>query len=883
MRVGRARLVPLTATGALVALVALGCTRANPAFIALDGGGPGQGGSGGSGGGQDSGADTNNRACSTVADCMAQLGAPTCTGGSWQCLSGACAMSCPGCTDNDKDGYGVGVTCTGPDCNDNDPNVGPQQSCYSGDPTTLGAGKACRAGVQFCPGSGAANSTCAGEVLPSGEACNGEDDDCDGTVDNGKLGAITCGIGACAKTVDACTAGVAGVCTPAAPAANATDGCPADNIDQDCDGAPDDDCTTSCIFVSPSGNDSGDGTWALPYATVAAALNAATSGRNLCLAGTSCSSAFEYDLGDAGLEMKDSVSVYGNYDASSTTPARCPLTSLNVSLRLRQAVGVHFSSAISHPTFLDGVAMTRLSGGSGTGARVGITVDGSKQVTISNVQITDVPNSPITYGIDLKSGAEATIVRSVITGGGGTAEATGIHAVGAKPIIRDNCAAFSATGGCSTSACDQTVGIRGRNATDSVGVSTAILLDSSPGAVVDRNVLCAAQAPDSAGVRIRGPSETAQTPPAPPLGVAIRGNSIVASAATQSHGVWMDACGGGKPRIANNELIQADGAGSAATIAAVGAAGDCHPVIDGNLKIVGGGDTTGIKAVGVFCGAAANVASRCTIFGNKIQGSSGTHPASATAIQCQQGGCMRIARNVVVGNGGVDVIGISIASSGPLVERNDITGGCGTGLTYGVLADDTYARLENNVIRGAVCSSSTSPTTVSGVLANVSSSQNEVDMHSNTIDAGGTGACVGAAATLGVRAGTSQPTGGGLRGVLRNNILRAGGCTSMRYGLLDTDTGASLRLIESNDFDPTSAPTALYRYRAANNMSLNGINSPASRKNISVDPMFVSATDLHLMAGSACVDAGTTVGAPALDYDGKARNDGRPDIGAFER
>ena len=68
MRVGRARLVPLTATGALVALVALGCTRANPAFIALDGGGPGQGGSGGSGGGQDSGADTNNRACSTVAE-----------------------------------------------------------------------------------------------------------------------------------------------------------------------------------------------------------------------------------------------------------------------------------------------------------------------------------------------------------------------------------------------------------------------------------------------------------------------------------------------------------------------------------------------------------------------------------------------------------------------------------------------------------------------------------------------------------------------------------------------------------------------------------------------------------------------------------------------
>ena len=43
----------------------------------------------------------------------------------------------------------------------------------------------------------------------------------------------------------------------------------------------------------------------------------------------------------------------------------------------------------------------------------------------------------------------------------------------------------------------------------------------------------------------------------------------------------------------------------------------------------------------------------------------------------------------------------------------------------------------------------------------------------------------------------------------------------------------------------------------------------------------ISAFDAHLLAGSPAIDAGTTVGAPAVDFDGRPR-DAHPDIGACE-
>jgi len=54
------------------------------------------------------------------------------------------------------------------------------------------------------------------------------------------------------------------------------------------------------------------------------------------------------------------------------------------------------------------------------------------------------------------------------------------------------------------------------------------------------------------------------------------------------------------------------------------------------------------------------------------------------------------------------------------------------------------------------------------------------------------------------------------------------------------------------------------------------------------DPLFVryrrdGSGDYHLARGSPCIDAGTALGAPATDFDGRRRpKGGGYDIGAFE-
>ena len=79
-------------------------------------------------------------------------------------------------------------------------------------------------------------SPCVGAHV-SNESCNEIDDDCDGEVD--ELGTFTCGAGACERTVQACVNGDVSACIPPQPTTN-VDGC--NNVDDDCDGAVDEDC-----------------------------------------------------------------------------------------------------------------------------------------------------------------------------------------------------------------------------------------------------------------------------------------------------------------------------------------------------------------------------------------------------------------------------------------------------------------------------------------------------------------------------------------------------------------------------------------------------------------------------------------------------------------
>ena len=126
----------------------------------------------------------------------------------------------------------------------------------------------------------------------------------------------------------------------------------------------------------------------------------------------------------------------------------------------------------------------------------------------------------------------------------------------------------------------------------------------------------------------------------------------------------------------------------------------------------------------------------------------------------------------------------------------------------------------------------------------------------------------------------------GQAGIFRNNIVRAGVCTMGRVSFFEAAAGGDPRILENNDFDPTGAPTALYFDEGANGLmmlsQINGLLDLTVANNISMDPLYTNyPMDFHLLAGSPCINAGTTVGAPAVDMDGVLR-DAMPDIGADE-
>jgi hypothetical protein len=86
-------------------------------------------------------------------------------------------------------------------------------------------------GTRICVPGGMGEWT-ACQVTPALEICDGMDQDCDSVDDNAPD--LTCGMGACARTVAACAGGMDNTCTPGTPV---TEIC--NNQDDDCDGTPD--------------------------------------------------------------------------------------------------------------------------------------------------------------------------------------------------------------------------------------------------------------------------------------------------------------------------------------------------------------------------------------------------------------------------------------------------------------------------------------------------------------------------------------------------------------------------------------------------------------------------------------------------------------------
>jgi hypothetical protein len=710
-------------------------------------------------------------------------------------------------------------------------------------------------------------------LAPTGEACNGEDDDCDGQTDE-ELGTAGCGLGACRTEVPACRMGGTGTCTPTSPMV-AGDDC--GGGDEDCDGTEDEDCQ-ACVRVASGGDDSkANGTSALPFRSIMAAVEyAAGPGRpkRVCVAGgPTCAAGQRADFAET-LVMRNGISVIGNFESQGWQ--RCPMPSgrlrLLTTIVAKSEVGVVFPVTVKDRTVLDGFEIRR-HGSSETAA---VTVEGATGAVIANVLVPDGPGANVSYAVNLKGGA-ATLVGVSLHAGLGDKLAVGVRVVGGVVRIQESCASFDAEGRCQAGCGgSEGLGVRGRfvgeeDDADDDNESYAVLLDNAAGSVIERSALCGNAAGRGAALKIRGKA----------AGTVVRGSFITAwGGATDSHGVWFEACGGASPRLGTSR-IEADGRVFSTRVASVRSEGDCHPVIDNNVSIGGGNEIAQQNATVVECVAANGVASGCFLAANaKIGGSPEGNALSSVGVSCQGGSCARLSRNQIDGGEGEQTLGLFLGKSGPFVDRNRIVGGCGESVSRSVRALDAHARLENNVFFGSRCTSPGSQSSVTQALQVLASTgTSSMDVHSNLLDAGGPGMCNGTSLAL-EAAGDPKAVS---TGIFRNNILRAGSCGN-RTGVWEGSRAIDPAVFQHNNLD--LAGTAVLYFDETNaKLTIEQINALAdsqSGRNISVDARFVAyPLDLNLSAASMCRDAGTTQGAPARDMQGLAR-DNTPDIGPHE-
>jgi hypothetical protein len=410
-----------------------------------------------------------------------------------------------------------------------------------------------------------------------------------------------------------------------------------------------------------------------------------------------------------------------------------------------------------------------------------------------------------------------------------------------------------------------------------------VLLGNAPNSVIERSAICSGAGANAAGVRVVNDASN----------LTIYQNNIQGFGATRSAaGVWAEDCRAASPLISNNALIAGNSPVVGVRADGVRSIGDCHAVIVGNTRIVGGIESANNDANGVLCSAnTAGVASRCTVLNNvRIEGAGGGFPPNATGVRCERGSCVRIEGNgTITGQSGINSFGVTVFDAAPVIRQNTIEAGCARNLGIGLQLTNSAARVENNLVFGQRCVNSGGapivPMRTDGVRI-VSTGLAEPDVHSNDIFGEGPATLGPMCVSRGVAVEANDSVPPGSRGVLRNNVVHPGRC-STRAAIAEGHRLADLRLLENNDLHFAAMGDTLYFDENTTALTsiaaVNALMNPTGAANLSADPRFVGAPNFRLQMSSPCVNAGTNAGAPSVDFYGASRPRGAAsDIGAAE-
>jgi len=771
-------------------------------------------------------------------------------------------------------------TCDGRDENCNgtiDDGVVPR-ACYAGPAGTVGVG-VCRAGTQSCIAG--TFGACTGEVLPSAETCDGRDNNCNGTVDEGIAPRVcysgpagTAGVGLCRTGTQTCSGGAFGACAgEIVPVAEVCDG-----LDNNCNAMIDDgnpgggvacgltvgQCrgVTQCVagaiscrgtFVAPAplGSATNSGSSSAPLNTITAGIANAVAiggGADVCVCAVPGGAPATYTE-DVG--MVEGASVIGAYRCDTWVRG---LGTYVTRIQDTTTVGVRVPAGLTAITALDGFTVIGLPSLVNTSSAITVT-DASAQLIDLTVLGGQAPTS---YGLRIVRSALGVSAPAVLRGTYNAAAPSGGLAVGVQieqgtPTLT-NVIVISNTGTPLTSVGVNCVGCGATRITGG-SITSGSAETTTTGLWATGNV---------AGLTLVGP-------------MGINGGSISVAAAGFSRGVHLDNC---------------TGAPSLTTVNAFGASG--------NL-----GTHIGVDVAGAMCTLSANGGSMvgceigATCWGMQSTGSPATLDrvvpmrggsavsASMYGARCMAGGCTRFT-NSTMDAGTLTAAGVSagllVDTTSPTFDSNRIIApscrgaGAPGGPYFGAhIRGLSSSQFYNNVIRDQTCFATEHSMFWEKPVAPVLAGINVVN---NTIEYS---ACTGCGPRTGVTVTSAMVTPP--MGVFNNNIIRNAtlGAAALNIPFVETNVNSEVASFRNNDlFDPAT-PT-IFLWRGAMPLATAAmVNAmvPGAAGNIQANPLLDPTW--HLMALSPCRNTGLTVGTPVRDFDAQARpNELLFDIGADE-